>query len=197
MADQAFDGRGTMTVSGFAVFDTPIGRCAIAWGARGVSAVQLPGAGELATRRRMVRRAPNAREALPPREAKRAIGGIVSLLHGEATDLAFVRLDMDGLPPFNCHVYEVARAIPPGATLTYGAVSARIGAPSTPRAVGRALSRNPFAIIVPCHRVLAADGKVGGFSAHGGVTTKLRLLSIEAAHAIGATRLDLGDETAR
>ena len=87
------------------------------------------------------------------------------------------------MPPFHRRVYEVARTIPPGATLSYGEIATRLGAPGSARAVGQALGRNPFAIVVPCHRVLAAGGKLGGFSANGGVTTKLRLLSIEGAQA--------------
>lgn len=170
-----------MTGHGFAQFDTTVGRCAIAWGDRGVVAVQLPEAYRSATTRRVVGRAPDAQEAEPPQAVKRALDGIVALLHGEATDLRFVLIDMEGLPRFHRRVYEVVREIPCGATRTYGGVAARLGAPSSPRAVGRALSRNPFAIVVPCHRVLAADGKVGGFSAPGGVTTKRRLLSIEGA----------------
>jgi methylated-DNA-[protein]-cysteine S-methyltransferase len=170
-----------MTARGFASFDTAIGRCAIAWGGRGVVAVQLPEERESATRRRVVRRLPGAHEARPPPEVRRALEGVVTLLQGEATDLSFVSLDMEGVPSFDRRVYELVRTIRPGVTVTYGRVAARLDAPRSPRAVGRALSRNPFAIIVPCHRVLAADGRVGGFSAHGGVTTKQRLLSIEGA----------------
>ncbi len=88
---------------------------------------------------------------------------------------------MDGVPPFHRRVYRVARKIPPGATLSYGEIAARLGAPRSARAVGQALGRNPFAILVPCHRVVAAGGKLGGFSANGGVATKLRLLAIEGA----------------
>ena len=171
----------TRTGNGFAQFDTTIGRCAIAWGERGVVAVQLPEASASAMCRRVVRRVPDAREAVPPPTVKRAVDGIVALLLGEAIDLRFVPIAIDGLPSFDRRVYEVARAIPCGATLTYGEVAGRIGPPSSPRHVGRALGRNPFPIIVPCHRVLAADGKAGGFSAPGGVATKLRLLSIEGA----------------
>jgi methylated-DNA-[protein]-cysteine S-methyltransferase len=107
----------------------------------------------------------------------------MALLRGEARDLSAIALDMDGLPSFQRRVYEAARAIPPGETLSYGEVAARLGAPGSARAVGQALGRNPFAIVVPCHRVLAAGGKAGGFSANGGVATKLRLLALEGARA--------------
>ena len=124
---------------------------------------------------------------------QRALDGIVALLRGEASDLSAVALDMERVPPFHRRVYEAARTIPPGATLSYGEIAARLGAPGSARAVGQALGRNPFAIVVPCHRVLAAGGKVGGFSANGGVTTKLRLLSIEGARANGSAALFDGD----
>ncbi len=171
-----------MSSHGFTLFNTAIGPCAIAWGHRGVTAVQLPEAREPATRARILQRVPGACLAAPP-EVRRAIDGIVSLLDGEAVDLSSARLDMDAVPPFHRRVYEIARAIPAGSTLTYGEVAARLGAASAARAVGQALGRNPFPIVVPCHRVLAAGGKVGGFSANGGAATKLRLLSIEGARA--------------
>ena len=134
----------TGTTHGFALFDTAIGRCGIAWGGRGLVCVQLPEAGDAATRARVLRRCPDAREASPPPDVRRAIVRIGALLRGEASDLSGVA-----------------------------------------RAVGQALGRNPFPLVVPCHRVIAAGGdiagNIGGFSAHGGVTTKRRLLSIEKA----------------
>jgi len=163
----------------FAVFDTVIGRCVIAWGARGIACVQLPEASEPATRARVLQRFPRAKEAPPPSEAKRARDRIIAHLRGEPGDLASVPLDMDLVPPFHRRVYEAARRIPWGATMTYGALAARTGAAGSARAVGQALARNPFAIIVPCHRVVAAGGRTGGFSANGGVLTKSRLLAIE------------------
>ncbi|MDF2698101.1 MAG: methylated-DNA--protein-cysteine methyltransferase [Labilithrix sp.] len=143
-------------------------------------------------RARVLSRVPDAREGSPPADVKRAIGGIVTLLEGTgdagpgrtfAEDLLAITLDMEGVPPFHKRVYEVARTIPPGATVSYGEIAARLGSPGSARAVGQALGRNPFAIVVPCHRVLAAGGKVGGFSANGGVSTKLRMLAIESARA--------------
>jgi methylated-DNA-[protein]-cysteine S-methyltransferase len=155
--------------------------------------VQLPESRESETRARLLRRFPDARETAPPREVRRAVGGIAALLRGEASDLSAVALDMDRVPPFQRRVYEVARTIPPGATLSYGEVAARLGAPGAARAVGQALGRNPFAIVVPCHRVLAADGRVGGFSANGGIATKLQLLAIESSRGSDTTPLFDGD----
>ena len=178
-----------MIVQGFALFDSAIGRCAIAWGNRGVVGVLLPEMRELTTRRRLQRRFPQAREAAPPPGVQLVIDGIVALLRGEESDLSSATLDMDGVAPFERRVYEVARTIPPGATLTYGEIAARLGERGLARDVGRALGRNPFPIIVPCHRVIAAGGKPGGFSANGGITTKLRLLSIERARTSNAPTL--------
>src|SRR5262249_29656053 len=157
------------------LFATAIGTCGIAWSARGIVGMQLPEATEPATRARLLRRCPGVSEAAPPPVAQRAIDGIAALLRGEAIDLTTVELDMEGVLPFNRRVYALARTIPPGATLTYGEIAARIGEPGAARSVGQALGSNPFAIIVPCHRVLAAGGKIGGFSANGGVATKRRL----------------------
>jgi methylated-DNA-[protein]-cysteine S-methyltransferase len=122
-----------------------------------------------------------------------AIDGIVALLRGEQRDLTAIPLNMEDVPTFHRRVYEVARTIPPGATLSYGEIAARLNEPGAARAVGQALGRNPFAILVPCHRVLAADGRIGGFSANGGIATKLRILSIEGAQASSQLALFEGD----
>ncbi len=177
----------------FALFDTSIGRCGIVWGSAGVALLQLPEARELATRARLLKRCPEAREAAPPPEVQRAVDGIGALLRGDAVDLSEIELYMAAVPPFHRRVYDVTRSIPPGATLSYGEVAAQLDAPGAARAVGQALGKNPFAIIVPCHRVLAAGGKVGGFSANGGITTKLRLLSLEASHRNGSALAFEGD----
>jgi methylated-DNA-[protein]-cysteine S-methyltransferase len=170
-----------MTAHGFSLFDTAIGRCGIAWSECGVAAVQLPEGSDREIRARVLRRFPGAREAPPPPGVQDAMEKIAALLRGEPSALQAVALDMEGVPPFHRRVYEIARTIPPGATLSYGDVAARLDAPGAARAVGQALGRNPFALVVPCHRVLAARGKAGGFSARGGVATKLRLLALEGA----------------
>jgi methylated-DNA-[protein]-cysteine S-methyltransferase len=172
-----------MTAVGFAVFETAIGPCGIAWGEKGVVGAGLPEGSAARVRARLSRRFPEAREVPPPAEVGRAIEGIVALMRGEAADLSAVPLDMEGVPDFNRRVYAVALAIPAGSTMSYGEIAARLGEPGAARAVGAALGDNPFAPIVPCHRVLAAGGRIGGFSAVGGIATKRRLLAIEAAHA--------------
>jgi methylated-DNA-[protein]-cysteine S-methyltransferase len=170
-----------MTEQHFAMFDTAIGRCGIAWGKRGINAVQLPMASEDKTRARIRQRHGDIVEAPPPAGVQRAIDGIVELLAGKPNDLSEVVLDLGGVPEFNRGVYDIARTIPPGKTMTYGDIAKRLGGVELARDVGQALGRNPCPIVVPCHRVLAAGGKPGGFSANGGVTTKLKMLAIEGA----------------
>lgn len=172
---------GTLPPLSFTLAETPIGALGLAWSTAGIVAVQLPEGADAATRARLLRRFPRAAEASPPPDVRRALDAIVALLRGETSDLASVTLDMSGVPAFHRRVYEVARTIPAGATLSYGEVAARTGGGAAARAVGQALAKNPFAIIVPCHRVLAAGGRIGGFSANGGVATKRRLLAIEGA----------------
>ena len=163
------------------LFQTAIGCCGIVWSARGIAGVQIAEKSEQAARSHVARRYPGAHEAAPPPNVQRAIADIFALQNGEAKELSYVTLDIDGVSDFNRRVYDVARAIGPGATLSYGEIAARLGDRGLARDVAQALSQNPFPIIVPCHRVLAAGGKMGGFSAPGGVRTKLQLLSIEGA----------------
>jgi methylated-DNA-[protein]-cysteine S-methyltransferase len=172
-----------MGTTGYTLFDTALGSCGIAWGPRGIVAVQLPEADARAPRARIRRALRGASESPPPADVGRAIEEIVALLEGEPRDLSTIVLDMERVPEFNRRVYSAAREIPPGETLTYGEVAERIGERGAAQAVGQALGRNPFPIVVPCHRVLAAGGGLGGFSAPGGVATKRRMLAIEGAGA--------------
>ncbi len=170
-----------MTGYTFAIFGTAIGSCGIVWGARGISGVQLPMGSEDKTRSRIVQRYGDIAEAPQPAEIQHAIEEIVELLEGRPNDLKDVVLDLDGVPEFHRGVYDIARDIPPGKTMTYGDIARRLGGVELSRDVGQALGRNPCPIVVPCHRVLAAGGKPGGFSANGGVVTKLKMLAIEGA----------------
>jgi len=168
--------------SGLCIFGTAIGSCGIAWSESGqVVGVQLPESDERATRARMQSRFPGVPECSPPPAIEAIVRRIRALLEGQPDPLLDVPLDMSEVPDFNRRVYEITRAIPPGRTLTYGEVAARLGEPGAARAVGQALGHNPFAPVVPCHRVLAAGTAAGGFSAGGGVATKLRMLQIEKA----------------
>ncbi|MGA9006376.1 MAG: methylated-DNA--[protein]-cysteine S-methyltransferase [Xanthobacteraceae bacterium] len=178
------------TALGFALFDTAIGPCSIVWSARGVVRTRLPDGGERAARDRMGERYPAARETSPPAEIKHAIDDMVALLKGEPRDLTGVKLDIADVPDFNRSVYDIARTIPPGSTLTYGEIAERLGDRSLARGVGHALGQNPFPVIVSCHRVMAVGGKTGGFSAPGGVSTKMRMLTIERAQLGGNAPAD-------
>ena len=167
---------------GYSIFDTGIGRCGIAWSGYGIVGVQLPEARELETRGRMLRQYPEAREQRPPENVEIAIEGIVALLRGQPSDLTDVKLDISGIQPFNMRVYEFARKIPRGETRTYGEVAASLRASGAVHSVAQAISRNPFMIIVPCHRVLEAGSYADKISPNGGAISKRRLLSIEGAH---------------
>src|SRR3954463_1215382 len=170
-----------MSVVRFATFDTAVGCCAVAWGEGGIVGTWLPGSTPASTLRAVMRRHPDAEEATPPPPVAEAIEGMAGLLSGDDVDLRGVALDMSGVPEFQQDVYAVARSLPRGVTMTYGEIAAKVGAPGAAQAVGQAMGHNPFPIVVPCHRVVAAGGANGGFSAPGGVDTKLRLLAIEGA----------------
>jgi methylated-DNA-[protein]-cysteine S-methyltransferase len=167
---------------GLALFDTAIGRCGIAWTGRGVVGIQLPEETEAATTQSLHRRFPHLHETLPAGAALDAVDAVVKLMAGADVDLASVPLDLEGVPVFHRRVYEALRTTSRGTTLTYGELAELSGSPGAARAVGTALRRNPLAILVPCHRVVAAGGKLGGFSAAGGPCTKTRMLGIEGVH---------------
>lgn len=198
-----------MTVGwGLCTFPTAVGVCGVAWGPRGLVGVELPAATEGETIARCVRRleevvetngalalaldrsgSASAGRDHAPAHVGDAIDAMTRLLAGDAVDLAFVEIDLEGTPPFARRVYAATRALGPGATVTYGELAERVGSPGAQRAVGGALGRNPWPIVVPCHRVLAARGAIGGFSAPGGVDTKRRMLAIEGAAIAGELSL--------
>ncbi len=165
------------------VFDTSLGRCGIAWRGARVVATSLPEGDDNRVLSALARRPGQTAAGEPPPAITAGVAAIRRLLAGQAEDFAFLPLDLDGIADFDRRVYAVALAIPVGETRTYGEVARALGEPDAARAVGRALGANPFPIVVPCHRVLAAGGAIGGFSAPGGVATKRRLLAIESAHA--------------
>lgn len=157
-------------------FETEIGTCGVTWSELGLTGVLLP-------RTRSLTGEPHVDGNDVPGPVRHAIGGIVALLDGERVDLREVVLDERSLNEFRRRVYVATRAVGPGQTATYGEIARAIGAPGAARSVGAALGSNPFPLIVPCHRVLAADGSLHGFSAPGSITTKRRLLEIEGAPA--------------
>jgi len=173
---------------GYTIFDTGIGRCGIAWSHAGIVGVQLPEAREIETRKRLFKLYPDAREQRPPGDVEIAIEGIVALLRGESCDLSEVPLDMNGILAFHARVYAFTRGIPRGETITYGEIAAKLRLSGAVHSVAQALARNPFVIIVPCHRVLEAGGYADKMSANGGVISKRRLLSIEGARGTTASK---------
>ena len=147
-----------------------------------VEAVQLPEITEAATRERLLKGlAERSVTAEPSPHAMQAIAGIQALLAGEPRHLLEIVLDTRRLTPFQCLVFDTVRRIPPGQTRTYGEIAQAVGRPQAARAIGQTMGFNPFAPVVPCHRVLAAGNRPGGFSATGGAATKLRMLAIEGA----------------
>ena len=165
----------------YTLFETVIGWAGVAWGDQGLVGMHLPDADAETARQSFLRKLSNATEAEPTPAVAKVIADVRELLSGKSVDLLDAPLDIARVPEFNARVYAIARAIPPGETLTYGEIATRLGDKLLARDVGAAMGANPWPIVVPCHRVTAAGGKLGGFSARGGADTKLKLLTIEGA----------------
>ena len=180
---------GGVTMLNYSLYDTDLGRCGLVWGEHGIVGFQLPEGSDDRTIGRLRQCFPEAVESALDTAVRPVADRVASLLAGTADGLTDVDLDLTGLPDFDRRVYAVTRAIAPGHTLTYGEVAAAIGSPGAAQAVGQALGRNPIPVLVPCHRVLAADGAVGGFSAAGGTVTKRALLAAEHTPGFGEPTL--------
>ena len=167
--------------AGVVAFETALGTCAVRWTPAGIASVRLPSPRTAAV--------PRMADVAVPDEVRTAVASIVAVLDGAAADLRDIRLDDGSIEPFHRSVYEATRQIPPGSTATYGEIARSIGHPDAARDVGAALARNPFPIIVPCHRVLGANGKLTGFSAPGGLETKRRMLALEGVPGYGQVAL--------
>ena len=162
------------------VFETAAGFCGIGWSDAGIACFQLPTRSAEATGRQLRRRLPGAEAAVPPPEVASTVADARRYFGGEPVDFSAVRLDLGEQDPFFARIYEAARALAWGETTTYGALARDLGAgPEAARDVGQAMAKNPVALIIPCHRVLAAGGKLGGFSAPGGAAAKARMLALE------------------
>lgn len=170
-----------MNKHSFTLFDTAFGSAGLAWSAGGIAAVAFPGGGDEEVRRSLLKRAPGAQETKPPQHIRKLIDDIVALFEGERRDLSSADLDLEGVGEFERRVYRETLKIMPGETRTYGDIARALGAVALSQRVGQALGRNPFPIIVPCHRVVGADGRMTGFSAPGGTDAKRRLLKLEGA----------------
>jgi len=177
-----------MKLVSYCLFETPLGTCGIAWrespdsnSAPVVTGLQLPEATPQKTESRIASRVGSRHPSVPPPGIAEIIEKVRRHLRGEVQDFRDVPIDLNGVPAFSLQVYETAREIPAGQTRTYGEIAKALGQPAAAQEVGQALSKNPIALIVPCHRVSAAAGKLGGFSAHGGQATKAKLLALEGA----------------
>lgn len=167
------------TPHAYCLFETGFGPVGVAWSARGLAYLQLPEADRNATERRLARRAGSSVPSAPPAPVARAIAELERYFSGERVDFAGIALDLTAVAPFYRAIYEAARRIGWGETATYGDLARQVGSPGAARGIGQAMSRNPVAVIIPCHRVLASGNKVGGFSAFGGALSKQRLLALE------------------
>ena len=171
----------------YCLFDTDLGACGVAWSERGLTRFQLPEADRRATERRLTLRSPNSTAKAPPPPIAEAIADVQRYMAGERVDFSAIALDLTGVAPFYLEVYAASRRVGWGETATYGELARQVGAPGAARAVGQAMARNPVAVIIPCHRILASGNKVGGFSAFGGTVSKQRLLGLEGVR-IGASK---------
>ncbi|MEM9355006.1 MAG: methylated-DNA--[protein]-cysteine S-methyltransferase [Pseudomonadota bacterium] len=165
------------------LFETAFGTCAIAWNEAGLTRVQLPERTRTGTEARIRRACAEPSGMSLPAFATDAVSALQMHLAGTAVMLDMLRLDESLVSTFNASIYRALRAVPRGTTVTYGELAKRVGQPGAARAVGVAMGRNPWPVIVPCHRVLARGGKMGGFSAPGGTVTKERLLALEGVVA--------------
>ena len=162
------------------LFETAHGHAAIAWNARGVTSFRLPASTAEETRRSLLRRLPDVVETVPPERAVALVQAIKLYFEGERIDFGDVALDLGRQEPLFTRIYDLVRKLGWGETMTYGAVAKALGeGPEVARDVGQAMARNPIPLIIPCHRVLAAGGKIGGFSAPGGSNAKARMLEME------------------
>jgi methylated-DNA-[protein]-cysteine S-methyltransferase len=169
--------------SHYLVFETASGFCGIAWNGVGITRFQLPTRGADAAERMLLRRAPDAKPGPPPAAVAKAIAAVKRYFEGERTDFSGLELDLEDQDTFFKRIYAAARRVGWGCTTTYGTLAKELGAgPEAARDIGQAMARNPIPLIIPCHRVLAAGGKLGGFSAPGGAAAKIRMLELEGAH---------------
>ena len=179
---------------GYHLFDTAFGICGLAWSGRGITRLQLPEENRLATERRLQARGHLLSAVEPPAGVAPAVQALRRYFDGHHADFAGIELDLGDTPPFFQTIYRLTRAVGWGGT-TYGELACRAGSPGSSRAVGQAMARNPIPVIIPCHRVLAANRKVGGFSAFGGALTKERLLGLEGVSLTAELPLFAGLET--
>lgn len=166
-----------MVTLSYCVFDTAIGSVGLGWTDRGIARVLLPQRDRQAMERKVA--ALNGTIATPPQWVALVVDKLKSYAAGKPVPLDDVPVDLDGVDDFRLAIYDAARRLDFGVTTTYGALAASAGYAGLARETGAALGQNPVPIIIPCHRILAAGNKIGGFSAPGGSATKERLLTME------------------
>src|ERR1700731_900978 len=175
------------TAHHYLIFETAGGFCGVAWNNVGITRFQLPTKSAEGAERTLLRRLPGAERGAPTPEVVEAVTAVKRYFEGEETDFSGFKLDLGGQAPFFEQIYAAARRVGWGRTTTYGTLAKELGAgPEAARDVGQAMAKNPVALIIPCHRVLAAGGKVGGFSAPGGSASKVRMLQLEGVDATPA-----------
>jgi methylated-DNA-[protein]-cysteine S-methyltransferase len=169
------------------LFPTALGACGVAWSEHGLAALQLPEADPKATERRLAARSASAGPADPPHQIATLIADVQRYLAGDRIEFSGAAVDLDSVEPIRGRIYQALRGIGYGRTATYGelARAAGLAGAEAARDVGVAMARNPVPLVIPCHRVLAAGGKLGGFSAYGGAVTKEKLLALEGVHFDG------------
>jgi methylated-DNA-[protein]-cysteine S-methyltransferase len=172
------------TADRYVLFDTDIGACGVAWSEQGLTRLQLPEADRSATEKRLSVGGKRVPAQVAPADIAAVAASLQRYMTGRNVDFGTLVLDLDGVEPFNRSIYEAARTIGWGETATYGELAERAGFPGMAREVGRALSRNPLPIVVPCHRILAKGDRLHGFSAYGGIVTKEKLLVLEGLRLI-------------
>jgi methylated-DNA-[protein]-cysteine S-methyltransferase len=180
--------RARAEVVRMAHIDTPLGVASIAWGEHGLRRIEIAQASRKSAATKLEQQLGAVLDASPPRPIARALAKLAGQFAGRPTSFADVALDLRGLSKFRVAVYRALQQVPAGQTVSYSELARRVGSPRSARAIGRALATNPFAVIVPCHRVLARDGSLGGFSAPGGAATKARLLEQEGVVLSGKHR---------
>jgi methylated-DNA-[protein]-cysteine S-methyltransferase len=172
-----------MTMDRYLIFETASGFCGIAWNNAGITRFQLPTRNAATAERMLLRRVRGAEKGTPTPDVAEAVAAVKRYFEGQETDFSRFTLDLDDQDALFQQIYAAARQVGWGRTTTYGALAKRLGlGPEAARDVGQAMANNPVALIIPCHRVLAAGGKLGGFSAPGGASTKVRMLALEGIH---------------
>lgn len=164
---------------GHMVFETALGFVGVAWSEAGLTRLSLFQRNEAAVERRLERLGAGDGDAAAPAWIEALVRDIRAYAGGEDIDFSGVPVDLSGVDDFRLAIYDAARKLAFGETTTYGELAKRAGHGGLPRETGQALGSNPVPLVIPCHRILAAGGKIGGFSAPGGSATKERMLKLE------------------